>query len=287
MSSLPRLLSALLFMIFMLSACVHVHTADTDRRLPADMPKWKTVAVGAQSDTPSPQGGIADEDIPDEDVPGFDEDQETVADPVEPFNRAMFTFNDRLFLWVLKPAVKGYNSVLPESVRQSIRNFFYNVLTPVRFVNAALQGNFIGSGNELARFGINSTLGLVGFFDVAKTKFKIEPAERDLGLTLGTYGIGDGLYLVWPFLGPSSLRDSFGTAGDVFLSPLNYVSPIGAAIALDGYDYFNRASFDLSQYEDIKESSIEPYIALRDAYIQHRRSLMKGKKPETSAGWVH
>jgi phospholipid-binding lipoprotein MlaA len=198
----------------------------------------------------------------------------TIADPIEPVNRVMFQINDKFYFWMLKPAAKGYNVVVPEPVRVSVRNFFRNVAMPVRFVNSLFQGKFKGAGTELARFGINTTIGLVGFFDVAKTRFDLHPQEEDLGQTLGFYGMGGLMYIVWPLLGPSTVRDTIGMAGDTFLNPVSYIDPFEAAFGVTAYEQLNRTSLELGTYEDLKEASVEPYVGVRDAYIQHRKGLI-------------
>jgi len=201
-------------------------------------------------------------------------EEKTVPDPLEPWNRLVFTFNDRLYFWVMKPAAQGYNAVIPEVVRISVQNFFDNLSMPVRFVSSVLQAKLKSAGIELARFGVNSVFGIAGLFDIAKS-YNLEPQERDLGLTFGFYGIGEGLYIVWPFWGPSSLRDSVGSVGDGFLSPTNYITPAEDSLAVNGYSYFNNISLHTGEYEDLKESAIDPYIAVKDSYIQHRRYLIK------------
>jgi phospholipid-binding lipoprotein MlaA len=200
-------------------------------------------------------------------------EEKPVRDPLEPWNRLMFHFNDKLYYWVLKPAAKGYNAALPEPVRTSVSNFFRNVTMPVRFVSSLLAGRVKAAGIELARFGINTTAGLGGLFDIAK-QYHLQRQESDLGLTFGRYGIGEGIYIVWPFLGPSSLRDTVGTVGDGFLDPVNYITPERDAIAVSAYEYFNYAALHINDYEDLVSSAVEPYVALRNAYIQHRRSLI-------------
>ncbi len=205
-------------------------------------------------------------------LPGFAEEK-PAHDPLEPWNRLMFHFNDKLYYWVLKPAAKGYNAALPEPVRTSVANFFRNVTMPVRFVSSLLAGRVKEAGTELARFGINSTAGLGGLFDIAR-QYHLERQESDLGLTFGRYGIGEGIYIVWPFLGPSSLRDTVGTVGDTFLDPVTYVTPQTDAMAISAYRYFNYAALHIEDYEDFKRSAVEPYVALRNAYIQHRRNLI-------------
>ena len=202
-------------------------------------------------------------------------EEATIADPIEPVNRAMFVFNDKLYFWAFKPAAQGYNAVVPEPVRVSVKNFFKNVAMPVRFINSLFQGKFKGAGTELARFGINTVIGLVGFFDVANTQFDLRPQERDLGQTLGVYGMGGMMYIVWPFLGPSTVRETIGFAGDSFLSPVSYIQPAEAAFGVSAYERLNKTSLELGNYEDIKAASVEPYIGVRDAYVQYRNGLIK------------
>jgi phospholipid-binding lipoprotein MlaA len=243
----------ILLLLFLQAACAHTgalsSTGDTKK---------------TRDDTP-----VESEVKPDE---VFEE--KSVADPFEPWNRIVFTFNDRLYYWVMKPAAKGYNAVVPQGARVSVRNFFNNLSMPVRFVNASLQLKIESAAIELARFAVNTTLGLAGFFDVAKKSFCLESQEEDLGMTLSFYGIGEGIYFVWPFLGPLSLRDTVGTIGDGFLSPVNYISPAEDAFAINSYEYFNNTTLHIGEYEDLKESAIDPYTAVKDAYIQQRRYLI-------------
>jgi phospholipid-binding lipoprotein MlaA len=200
-------------------------------------------------------------------------EEEVITDPFEPLNRLFFTFNDRFYFWVFKPVAKGYNAVVPEVVRVSMRNFFNNLMMPVRFVNSFLQGKVESAGIELARFGINSTIGFAGLFDIAK-RMNLEGRETDTGLTLGSYGIGPGPYMILPFLGPSSLRDTVGRVGDGFLTPMNYITPLTDVLAVEATRYFNENAMRVGEYEDLVGSSIEPYAALRNAYSQHRKSLI-------------
>jgi phospholipid-binding lipoprotein MlaA len=224
---------------------------------------------------PAAETGAKTEIAPEEAEPEEAVEEVTIADPIEPWNRAMFQFNDKLYFWVLKPVARGYNVVVPEPVRISVRNFFRNVTMPIRFVSSLLQGKFKGAGTELARFGINTTIGLAGFFDVAKSKFDLNAQNEDLGQTLGFYGMGGLMYIVWPFLGPSNVRDTIGFAGDVFLDPVNYISPWEAVFGVHAYKQINKTSLEIGTYEDMKKSAIEPYIAMRDAYIQYRKGQIK------------
>jgi phospholipid-binding lipoprotein MlaA len=198
-----------------------------------------------------------------------------IADPLYPWNNAMYHFNDKLYFWVMKPAAKGYSSVFPQDIRIAVSNFFHNLRMPIRFVSNLLQLKIKDAGTELLRFVYNSTAGVGGLADVAKTDLKVSSSEQDLGLALGHYGIGNGFYIIWPFLGPSTLRDSIGMAGDGYLDPINHFTPWYNSTAPAAYDKVNGTSLHIGDYEDLKESAIDPYVAIRNAYVQHRQSKIK------------
>jgi phospholipid-binding lipoprotein MlaA len=206
---------------------------------------------------------------------GEEEEVVQIADPLYPWNIAMYHFNDKLYFWVLKPVAKGYSSVFPEDIRIAAGNFFYNLLTPVRFVSDVLQFKMKNAGNELVRLVYNSTAGVFGLVDAAKTDFNISRHDEDLGQTFGTYGIGHGFYIVWPFIGPSSLRDTVGLVGDAFLTPVYYVTPWEASMGIEAYDRVNDTSLHIGDYEDLKEAAVDPYVAIRDAYTQHRKKKVE------------
>lgn len=212
-------------------------------------------------------------------VPSLDEDDDLehvgkiVADPIEPWNRAMFHFNDAVIDYVARPAYKGYAYVTPEFMRTGIKNFFHNLAFPVRFVNNILQGRPRAAGVEMSRFILNSTAGLGGLIDVAKHHKPVVPVEdEDLGQTFGVWGVGEGFYIVWPFLGPSTLRDTFGMVGDTFLDPVTYVKPWEAGVAIKAGKTFNELDDILDLYDNLKRAAIEPYSSMRDAYVQYRRA---------------
>lgn len=206
----------------------------------------------------------------------FEEEEVPVFDPLEPVNRVFFEFNDKLYFWVLKPVKTGYAAVLPEDIRYIIGNFFYNIASPVRLVNNLLQGDVEGAGVVVSRFVINSTMGVFGFGDPAKTEFNLEPQPADLGQTLGKYGIGDGFYICWPVLGPSNLRDTFGTVGDIYLHPMEYVDTTTAEeVAYRATDRINTMSLSPEVYEDVKKYSVDPYVATRQAYSEFRRNRIE------------
>ena len=203
-------------------------------------------------------------------------DEDLVADPLEPINRAFFHFNDKMYFWVLKPVARGYKKVVPQSLRISIRNFFSNLSMPPRAVNCLIQGKVKGFGTEVLRFLLNSTLGVLGFGDPAKKTFNIDKQNEDLGQTLGSLGLSPGIYINWPFLGPSSLRDTVGLVGDAFLNPLNYILDTAKYnIGVRGYDQVNKTSLSIGEYESLKKAALDPYISLRDAYHQYRLEKVK------------
>lgn len=203
------------------------------------------------------------------------EEKIEVPDPLEPVNRIMFGVNDVLYFWVAKPVLGVYNGVMPEPARIGIRNFFNNASTPVRLVNCLLQGKNDGANTELRRFAINTTAGILGFGDPALDQHGLEPVKEDLGQTLAVYGLGDGFYIVWPLFGPSTVRDSVGMAGDQFLNPLRYVDPREVSIGLSITKGVNAGSFQIGMYEDFKEDAFEPYIAMRELYIQYRHKQIE------------
>ena len=204
-----------------------------------------------------------------------DEDEISVPDPLSLWNKGMFHFNDKFYLWILKPVTKTYKAVVPELARIGVSNFFTNLTTPIRLTNCILQGKWQSAQAEVDRFLLNSIFGILGFGNPAKGYPRLKPSDEDLGQTLGAYGIGEGMYIVWPFLGPSTLRDSVGLLGDSFINPLSYVEPVEAAVGIYGYRIVNDTSFRLGDYESLKEAAIDPYEALRDAYIQYRKSKVE------------
>jgi len=206
----------------------------------------------------------------------FETKQVKVADPLYIWNKGMYHLNDKLYFWVLKPLARGYKAITPDIFRIGVSNFFYNLMMPIRFVNCILQGKGNAAANEFTRFVINTTIGVLGLGDVASQNPKLNIADdEDLGQTLAKYGIGNGFYLVWPILGPSTLRDFIGTIGDAYLNPLIYIDPIEAELAVRGFNYINRTSFHIGEYEALKEASVDPYVAMRNSYIQYREKKIK------------
>ena len=196
-------------------------------------------------------------------------------DPWEPFNEKTFWFNRQADRFVLKPVAKGYNAVLPDPIRGGIANMFDNLDVTRRLVNNVLQLKFAGAGQELARFAINSTVGVAGFFDVAGHLFDIAKSDRDTGQTLGIYGIGNGPYLVLPLLHPFTVRDFVGFLFDEAMYPLDYFIPIGAIIGMTGTETISDRAATIDRFEGIEDSVIDLYGSVRDAYFQRRAADLK------------
>jgi len=208
----------------------------------------------------------------------FKEERVEIADPLEPFNRAMHQFNDKLYFWALKPIAQGYNKVVPEPVRIGVRNFFSNLRFPSRLFSCLLQTDFSGAATEAGRFTINTIWGIGGLLDPSSDKeLDFRKQDTDLGQTLGVYGVGQGFYIIWPVLGPSSPRDSIDIAGDYFLYPVSYINPWFVWLGVRGYEEVNSTSLRIGDYESLKNAAIDPYVALRDAYIQYRMKKVKSR----------
>jgi phospholipid-binding lipoprotein MlaA len=189
-----------------------------------------------------------------------------IADPLEPLNRTMYN---------LKPLAQTVEHLIPKPARIGIRNFFGNLTTPVRFVNCHLQGKTDAADTELNRFIINTTAGVLGFGDPALDQHGLEPVDEDLGQSLAGFGLGNWFYIVWPFFGPSTFRDSLGMVGDWFLNPVYYVEPTEASVTISATRYANESSFHIGEYEAFKSAAVDPYVATRNAYIQHRNKAIQ------------
>jgi phospholipid-binding lipoprotein MlaA len=255
----------LLILIFVFPAWIISGCATTEKSAPS-------MQVTSFTNSSSEAVANDDFDLLDEE---YAEKMVEVADPLEPFNRAMFHVNDTFYFWVVKPISQVYSRVVPEPARIGIRNFFSNITMPVRFVNCLLQGKGDAAGTELSRFTINTTAGILGFGDPARDEYGLEPVREDMGQTLGVYGFGDGFYLVLPLMGPSTLRDSVSRIGDCFLNPVFYLETTDLTIGISALNFANSSSFKIGEYETLKSMTVEPYIAIRDSYIQYRNKQIR------------
>jgi phospholipid-binding lipoprotein MlaA len=201
--------------------------------------------------------------------------QDFEQDPWEPFNETMFNFNRQVDRFLLKPVATVWDALLPYAVRRSLDNVFDNLLVVRRLVNNLLQLKPEGAGREVARFTINSTVGIAGLFDIAKDGLGINPSDEDLGQTLGVYGVGPGPYLILPLLPPMTVRDGLGMAVDGAMNPLSYFIPIGATLGIHGTNAVNYRSLYLDQFERVEETTIDLYGAVRNAYFQRRAAAIR------------
>ncbi len=202
-----------------------------------------------------------------------------ITDPLEPFNRTMYAFNKGVDKVVVKPLAEGYQAVTPAPVRNSVGNFFTNIEDVSVFANKVLQAKFNDAGNTLARLTVNTTLGVLGLFDVA-TKMGIEKEQADFGQTLYTWGVKRSQYLVLPILGPTTVRDGIpGKTVDYFLSVWDFASYEVQIAAFSLYALHVRSTY--LEQEDILESAFDEYAFVRDIYIQRRKVTLSGSNDIT------
>ena len=202
-------------------------------------------------------------------------------DPWENFNRGTFSFNQKFDKYLLAPLAKGYRFVFPSEIRTGVRNFMNNLSEPWSSINSALQGNFKNTGNTLARFVINSTLGILGIFDVA-TEIGFEKQKEDFGQTLAVHGVGPGPYLVLPFLGPSTVRDAIGKVTSIYADPVtlalernNKDEWIWIGMAVKGIDFREQ---NLEKIDNLNATSVDFYATLRSLYLERRSSMIRNQK---------
>jgi phospholipid-binding lipoprotein MlaA len=210
-----------------------------------------------------------------------DEDEEYVdefaaQDPFERFNEKVFRFNYNVDRFVLKPAARLYNAIMPEPFQVMISNGFDNIAFVPRMVNSALQGKWGGAGREMARFLINSTAGIGGLFDPAGDYWGIPKSREDFGQTLGWYGVGPGPYLILPFLEPLTIRDGIGRGVDSLLDPLSWLLPLfWDRVGMTLGNILNERSLNLELFQGFEEGVIDLYSAVRHGYLQRRRQLIQ------------
>ncbi len=194
-------------------------------------------------------------------------------DPLEGFNRGVFAVNDVLDQAVIRPVAYGYREGVPEPIRDRVRDFLANLASPVVFLNDVLQGEFDRAGTTFTRFWVNTIAGLGGLVDVASS-VGIQRHTEDFGQTLGTWGVGDGPYLVLPLLGPSNPRDAIGKVVDVFTDPMTYVfgvyGPDWGPYALAGTRVVDGRSRIIRETDDLRRNSFDYYATIRSIYRQQR-----------------
>ncbi len=200
-------------------------------------------------------------------------------DPLSGYNRAMTNFNDYFYLNILEPTAKAYRILVPEPLRKGFANAFDNLMYPIRLVNNLLQLKLKNSFLETQRFLLNSTIGLAGLIDIANDRFRIQQHQEDFGQTLGFYGIGSGFHIVWPLLGPSNVRDTFGMITDGFINPMTYMENRGynlfdnstESISVKVGEIVDYSSLHIGEYEELKKDAIDLYPFLKNIYEQRRK----------------
>ncbi|MGH8047609.1 MAG: MlaA family lipoprotein [Chthoniobacterales bacterium] len=200
----------------------------------------------------------------------------TVADPLEPLNRATFMLNHGIYTVIVRPVSKGYQAVVPKFARQGIYNAYENVKFPIRVINDVLQWNWKRAGLETAKFVVNSTAGIGGLGRPSDHIAMIaDVPSTDTGVTLAKWGIGNGIYLVLPVLGPSTVRDTVGLAGDYALNPITWICFVYGdydwIVAIPAVNTTRSLPAQMDLYDSITKDSLDRYLAVRSAYIQYRK----------------
>lgn len=195
-------------------------------------------------------------------------------DPFESFNRVSYQFNSKLDKFVLKPVATVYDTVTPKPVKKGVLNVFANMGEVPTFANDVLQGHPTYAAKDFCRFAINSTIGIGGFFDVA-SKMNLPRRYNDFGLTLARWGIRRSSYLVIPFIGPSTLRDGVGLLVNLrYLTLWPYIKPIAVRNSLFALDVVSLRGALLDAEGIMDEAALDPYVFIRNAYLQKRASLI-------------
>lgn len=203
-------------------------------------------------------------------------------DPWQPYNRAMFKFNTDFDNAFVKPAAQAYQKITPEPVNRGITNFFANIADATSAVNNLLQFKLARTGSDISRVLVNTTVGVLGIFDVA-TNMGIQSYKEDFGQTLGYWGFANGPYFIMPVIGPSTVRDTFGFAGDVLLDPFFSVKKEEIYWGFVGLRLVDKRAGLLTASEIFEEAAIDRYSFVRDAYLQKRANEVKDGDPSDDA----
>jgi len=190
------------------------------------------------------------------------------SDPLEPMNRAIFAFNDVTFRYALGPLATGYKKITPDPVERGIGNLFNNLTEPFNTLNSLFQGKFEQSGRSLIRFLVNSTVGIVGIFDVADAAWHMQEEPNSFADTFTYYGAGYGTYIVLPFLGPSDLRSGTSSVLEFVLHPTNKIDDPNIRYSVQFFNYFQQRTDTLSEYSGVVDSVDDPYLFTRNLYLQ-------------------
>jgi phospholipid-binding lipoprotein MlaA len=201
---------------------------------------------------------------------------ENPHDPLEPFNRGMYKFNDAVDKAILKPVATGYNTIMPEPGKIMVRNFFSNLDDIIVTINDLLQLKFTQAASDGTRVLFNSTFGILGLINVTD---RLEKHNEDFGQTLGYWGVSSGPYIVLPFFGPRTIRDSAGLYVDSYASPIRLISNIPVRNEMYATRMVSLRAGLLDQEKILDEAAIDRYTFIRDAYLQQRQSLVYDGNP--------
>lgn len=190
------------------------------------------------------------------------------GDPLEFINRPVFAFNDVLYSYLLIPVSHGYKKIMPDLVQTGVSNFFANIREPINGINNLLQGKGSSLANNLSRFVINSTLGILGLFDPAKAWFEIDSQVAHIDDTLRSYDVGYGSFIVIPFLGQSDLRNGFSILVESLASPIRQVTDDPQTLYLQSYEGYHGSVPKLLSYEDLRKDKDDRYVFFRNLYMQ-------------------
>ena len=206
--------------------------------------------------------------------PEGSEDAAARQDPLETMNRGIYAFNDVFDRFLLAPVARCYRSAVPEYGRQRVTNVLANLKQPVIFLNSVLQADPENAFSSFWSFMLNTTLGIGGLFDFADVNTDLKVRDEDFGQTLGVWGVGPGPYIVLPILGPSSLRDTVGLAGDWFSDPFNYLDD-EIVITRTVIRAIDARANTLDLTDEINEKSFDPYATFRSGYLQKREAQVQ------------
>ncbi len=271
-SIVPRFVAGLLLLV----ALGTVRAQEAPDPVPVEEPP--AAAPGAAPvDEPAELAPGAPEAAPTEELPPFPEEED--HDPFQGFNRAMFTFNDKFDRYLARPVAEAYQDVTPRPIRTGISNFFSNLFQPTVIINDLLQGKVKRAGADSGRFLVNTTIGVLGLFDIA-TPMGLPKNSEDLGQTFGWWGIEPGPYLVLPFLGPRNTRDAFGMVGDWYTDPVTYVDSNTERWSTRGVGFVDTRAQLLGASQVLEQAAGEDaYIFVREAYRQRRRNQVYDGNP--------
>jgi phospholipid-binding lipoprotein MlaA len=229
------------------------------------------------------------QDTPPEEVDDlyFEEaEEEDIGDPFETVNRGVFWVNDGLDRYAIEPVSTAWDFVLPDFVQRSLRSAFDNLQFPIIFFNDIFQLKWKRSGQDIARFAINTTVGVGGLMDPAAS-IGLKKRREDFGQTLGYWGVPTGPYLMLPFFGPSNIRDGFGLIVDTAFRAVGFFIPFWASAAMAGVDTLNRRSLIREQIETERLAALDWYAAVRNAYTQYRENLVQDRRQNLDTDYYY